>query len=160
MKKISLFLALILLLVACQPGLASSLVYEKNGFTINALEGEVGDEPYQVLIMFLPPTADGFTPNVNVQIQPFAGTMADYTTLSKQQIEGAGWKLLNLSTPGKDVITLEFAGEAQGFAFHWYAKAVKNGDRVYLVTATASENYWAELAGQLKSTVDSFKLKK
>ncbi|NLW09819.1 MAG: hypothetical protein GX036_08180 [Firmicutes bacterium] len=160
MKKSLLFfcLASILLLAICPPGLAS-VVYEKNGFTINALEGEVGAVPYQVLVMFLPPTADGFTPNVNVQIQPFAGTMADYTALSKQQIENAGWKLLNQATPGKDVVILEFAGEAQGFGFHWYAKAVKDGDRVYLVTATASESYWAELAEQLKTTVDSFKLR-
>ncbi|NLY88130.1 MAG: hypothetical protein GX085_00685 [Firmicutes bacterium] len=160
MKKTFLCLSLILLFVTCPPGLASTLVYEKNGFTIDALEGEVGAEPYQVLVMFLPPTADGFAPNINIQIQPYPGTMEDYIALTKQQIAGAGWKLLELATPGKDVITLEFAGEPQGFGLHWYAKAVKDGDRVYLVTATASENFWADLAGQLKSKVDSFMLKK
>jgi len=158
MKKTVLFfcLPLILLFVTCPPGLASTLDFKKNGFTIDALEGEAGAEPYQVLVMFLPPTADRFAPNINVQIQPYTGTIDDYAALSKQQIAGAGWELLAQAKPGKNVLTLEFAGDG----LHWYARAVKDGDRVYLVTATASETYWTELAGQLKSTVNSFKLKK
>ncbi|HHU81493.1 MAG TPA: hypothetical protein GXZ26_00605 [Firmicutes bacterium] len=158
MKKSVLFfcLSFILFFLACLPGLASTLDFEKNGFTIDALEGEVGSKPYQVLVMFLPPTADGFAPNINVQIQPYTGALADYKALSKQQIENAGWELLELATPGKNVLILEFAGDG----LHWYAKAVKDGDRVYLVTATASENFWGDLAEQLKSKVGSFKLKK
>lgn len=160
MKKIFFCLCLIMLFVTCPPGFASTLNYEKSGFTIDALEGEVGNEPYQVIVMFLPPTADYFTPNVNVQIQPYPGTIADYIALTKQQIEDAGWELLNQPTPKKNVVILEFAGAPQGFGLHWYAKAVKDGDRVYLVTATASEDFWADVAEQLKSTVESFKLKK
>ena len=158
MKKTVLFfcLSFILLLMTCPPGLASTLHFEKNGFTIDALEGEVGAEPYQVLVMFLPPTADRFAPNINIQIQPYTGTIDEYIALTKQQITGAGWELLELATPGKNVLTLEFAGDG----LHWYARAVRDGDRMYLVTAAASETYWGDLAGQLKSTVDSFKLKK
>ena len=45
MKKVCSFcLASILLLAICPPGLAS-VVYEKNGFTINALEGRLAPYP-------------------------------------------------------------------------------------------------------------------
>jgi len=44
--------------------------------------------PQQALMMFLPVT-DGFAANVNVQIQPYAGTIEDYTALSLQQFKSA-----------------------------------------------------------------------
>jgi hypothetical protein len=106
------------------------------------------------------PISGGFAPNVNVQIQPFEGTISDYVSLSKQQFAQAKLKLLKEETRDKVTAFLEYSGEMQGQALHWYAKAVSNAGRVYLVTATATEDQWNSVAAKLKACVDSLELNK
>src|SRR5689334_20919211 len=58
------------------------------GFSIAALEEPPGTSPQQALMMFLPAT-DSFAANVNVQIQPYSGSMEDYIALTLDQVKKA-----------------------------------------------------------------------
>ena len=53
----------------------------------------------------------------------------------------------------------EFKGNTKGQNYHWYAKAVKHLQHVYLVTATDSQQNWDSHKQQLMSVVNSFELK-
>ena len=132
------------------------LHFETLGFSIQPLEEAPQGRPYQALLMFLP-ASEGFSPSINVQIQPFAGTIAEYDQLSKRQFEAVGWTVASeKSTP--ESMTWDFSGEQQGRDLHFYAKAVASGGSVYLVTATALASQWDRVGAQLKDCVDSFEL--
>src|SRR5258706_6400943 len=126
------------------------------GFTIAPLEAPPGESPQQALMMFLP-AADGFAANVNVQIQPYNGSIDDYLALSLKQFKSAGLKVVQQKMPAKSVATFEYTGELQGRSLHWYARAEKSAGSVYLVTATAAPSQWSTEAARLKSCVDSFR---
>jgi hypothetical protein len=126
------------------------------GFSIAPLEDPPGGSIQQPLMMFLPIT-NNFAANVNVQIQPYPGTMDEYMALTEEQFKRADFNLLRKNPLGKTTVVFEYTGDMQGRALHWYAKAEKSGDKVYLVTATSSEDEWSKLATRLKACVDSFR---
>jgi len=148
--------AIILTASVSQGQSTSQLHFPKTGFSIAPLEAPLSQAPQQALMMFLPST-DGFAPNVNVEIQPYAGTMDDYVALSLAQFKSAKMKVLHQKTYGKSVAVFEYTGEARGQLLHWYAKAEKCAGRVYLVTATATQGQWSKVAAPLKACVDSFR---
>jgi hypothetical protein len=133
---------------------AKPLHFASAGFSIAPLESPPGDTLIQPLIMCLP-ARDGFAANVNVQIQPYKGKLDDYTSLTGAQLKGAGLTLLQYKSGGKSVAIYEYNGTIQGRALHYYQRAEKSGDSVYLTTATATEDQWAELGPRLKTCVDS-----
>jgi hypothetical protein len=135
------------------------LHFGEHGFSIKPLKGKVTDVPTQVLFMAMSPQA-GFAPNVNVQLQPYEGSIDQYFALSKSQFGPMGIKVLWDKKTGPDSISFEYAGAMQGHELHWYARAVRPKNRavVYLITATASAEQWASVATALKDNVDSFKL--
>ena len=161
--KMKRFVVAILLAASCLAclGAASSgrLRFRDAAFSIQPLEAAPGRIPYQVLMMFLPPS-DGFAPNVNVLIQPYAGTIDDYTTLSKSQFLAAGYKMISETKQGAAAVLFEYSGKFQGRELHWYSKATSSGTTVYLATATATEDQWRSLSGQLKACVDSLAVDK
>src|SRR5437667_4949030 len=132
------------------------LLFPVTGFSIQPLETAVGKVPQLALFMALP-VSDGFAANVNVQIQPYSGTLDEYIALSEEQFKAAGWKVIQRSKQGQSAVVFEYVGEMQGRALHWYAKAVHATDRVYLVTATATETQWKREAVPLKECIDSFR---
>lgn len=148
----SIFLAV--LTIHGQP--TNRLHFPTTAFSIAPLEAPLGESAQQVLMMFLPVT-DGFSANVNVQIQPYDGTIDEYLALSLSQFKTAGLKLLQQKTPGKSVVVFEYTGEMQGRLLHWYARAEKTAGKVYLVTATAADEQWSKVAARLKVCVDSFR---
>ena len=127
-----------------------------NGFSIAPLEGTSDAGPYQGVIMMLPPS-EGFAPNVNVQIQPYKGTLKEFTELSVKQFKDFGLTILKEDATAT-AITWEYTGPFQGHQLHWYAKAIQGRGRIYLVTATALESQWESVSGKLKDCVNSFKL--
>ena len=129
--------------------------FASSGFSIAPLEAPKGQLTQQVLMMFLPTTGD-FTPNVNVQIQPYDGSLDDYIKLSVKQFESANLKMVQQGRTKDSGAVFEYLGEIQNRRLHWYAKAQKSQGRVYLVTATALEEHWSEVAPNLKNCVDSF----
>jgi len=154
------FKALIVSLIFTGPIFAADFVTsEKYGFemeapTINSLNTET----VQYLAMCLP-AKDGFAPNVNLQIQPFAGSLQEYNDLSVRQFKDAHLKVLENQTLGSE-IDMEYAGDFRGNSLHWYARAIKQDQKIFLLTATALEKSWAADSGPLLESIRSFKLTK
>ena len=136
---------------------AETLNFPQAGFSIDSLEASPSNNGGQVLYMFLP-TENGFSPNINVMIQPYLGTIEQYRSLSEAQFKRAAWKIISIQDKG-NTITFEYSGLFRGNQMHWYAKAVKKGDLVYLVTGTDSQLTWGKNKSKLMIAVDSFKLK-
>ncbi len=145
-------LALSLPLAADEP---ARLEFKANGFSIEAIE-ETSEATMQVLIMTLPP-ADGFTPNVNVQVQPYDGTLEDYLALSKTQFVQVKFKELKTETKD-DRCVLEYTGTVQGRLLHFYSVAKKRGNKIVLVTATAAQAQWLKVSPKLIHCADSLKI--
>jgi len=132
------------------------LYFPVSGFSIAPLEASPGEKTSQALMMFLPASGD-FAGNVNVQIQPYSGTIEEYTTLTLKQFKDAGMKLIAQKKAGTSGVLFEYSGELQGRALHWYSRAEKRAGHVYLATATAAEEDWPRQGTQLKTCVDSLR---
>jgi PsbP len=132
-----------------------TLHFKANSFSIAPLEETSGSTNGQVLAMSLP-ASEGFAPNVNVQIQPFKGTLKEYVDLSKKQFTAAKFALI--SEKSTDTVhTFEYTGLIQGNKLHFYQKAEMGRGKVYLVTGTAKETQWEAVGAKLKKCIDSFK---
>ena len=156
-----LLTAMLLALVIAMPCLgeentASRLYFHKSAFSISALEADDPGSTYTVLAMFLP-VSDKFAPNVNIIIQPYQKTLAEYANLTRSQFKAGRFTIIQESFSA-DSVAWEYAGKMGELALHWYARAVRKGGLVYLVTATAAETQWPALSGKLKECVDSFRV--
>jgi hypothetical protein len=140
--------------VAAEPD--SRLQFKSNGFSIAPLEERSETAICQAVMMFLPAT-EGFAPSVNVQIQPFDGTINDFASLSQQQFKAAGFTVVSENIT-KTTLVWEYSGLFQGRKLHWYARAVQDKKAIYLVTATAADAQWKTVSVKLKACVDSFKI--
>jgi len=136
---------------------ASQLDFPKTGYSIDSLEAEPSQSISNALHMFLPPE-NGFSGNVNVMLQPYSGSLEEYKALSEAQFKQLNLEMI-LSFVSQEQLTFEYKGTMQGKMLHWYAKAYKKGDIIYLVTATDAQINWEKNKGQLSATVDSFTLK-
>jgi hypothetical protein len=155
--KKSAILLLVLLVVSVAASSASGLLhFASTGFSIAPLEAPAGDASYQALMMLLP-AKGGFAGNVNVMIQPYEGTIDEYASLSLKQFKDAEMKVVQQAKAGKSGYFFEYTGVLQGRALHWYSRAEKSGNHVYLATATATERDWPKQSAQLKACVDSFR---
>ncbi len=155
-KLFAVFSFVLLMASASNAESTNRLLFPAAGFTIAPLDAPPGESIQQPLMMFLP-ASDGFAANVNVQIQPYTGSIEEYVALTLGQFKSAGVKLLQQKTPAKSVVVFEYSGDMQGRALHWYARAEKSGGSVYLVTATTTGAQWGKEAARLKSFVDSFR---
>lgn len=140
---------------------AGELVFSQYGFSINSLEAQMGSksvetEVTQAVIMYLP-LKRGFTGNVNVQIQPYAGSLAQYLELSESQFKQFDLTILRSGVEKKRVF-FEYQGLLSGQELHWYSVAEKKGDLIYLVTATDLQANWLESKEKLISVANSFAL--
>ena len=102
------------------------------------------------------PASQGFAANVNVQLQPFTRSIEEYKEITLNQFKAGNMKVIGAKVAGNSELALEYSGQYQTQALHWYARALKSGERIYLVTATGREQQWAEQGPQLKRCVDSF----
>jgi predicted phage tail protein len=148
-----------LLLAICSQSRAATIELPLYGFQIDALDAAPdASRPTTVIQTFLPAT-EGFAPNINVQIQPYTGTIKDYAALSKSQFEQMKWKVIADQQPNDNEWNAEYTGTLQGHDLHFYARAVSTDGKVYLITATASESQWATVGDTLRKHVESFKIK-
>lgn len=131
--------------------------YENNYFSINSLVNDNNIANTQPLIMSLPASA-GFAPNINVQIQRYAGSLDNYAKLSARQFKQFNFKVIK-NKKIKNRLILEYSGNMQNRNLHWYSIAHKKGNNIYLITATSTESQWKKLAKKLIECVKSFKLK-
>lgn len=157
MMKSKLFI-IIVLYVFSVPSISGALTFEQAGFKIDALEAPAGTSAEQPIMMLLP-RKNGFAASVNVQVQSFNDTLANYKKSSDIQFEQAGLVVKTSELKG-DALTFEYVGEMNKHKFHWYSRAYKKNDFIYLVTATSLEIDWFENEEQLITTVNSFELNK
>jgi hypothetical protein len=137
-------------------GESNQVSFNQAGFSINALDSPPSQAGSQPLTMMLAVT-NGFSANVNVQIQPYQGTLEEYKTLTDSQFVQMGLKTISSTIKGNS-FHVEYSGNMQGNELHFYAKAIKKGSSFYLATATDRESQWHINAAKLKSVVDSFVL--
>jgi hypothetical protein len=140
------------------------LRFESEGFNINAdgfsvKRSDIGSVAGQspIAVLYLAPSG-GFAPNVNVLIQNFPSSINDYVSITKKEFDSAGIKVVNEQTVSANEWRVEYAGTLSGRSLHWYARVVKNGDKVFLTTATATPEQWEQVSSKLKRCVDSFAL--
>lgn len=133
---------------------AKELVFEQAGFRIQSFDASPTDLPSQALVMSLPPE-QGFSANVNVQIQPYEGSINEYKRLSDIQFYELEFNVFRSDTLNNTAF-FEYTGKLNDTPLHWYAKAVKVGAHVYLVTATSLDALWDKYRSDLTRTVDSF----
>ncbi len=133
-----------------------TLSFAEHGFAIDAPAGHDDEKVHQVVALYLPQTG-GFAPNVNVQVQPFAGTMDEYIAISRDQFKANGVKLVTEKHDAKSA-TLEYTGALQGHALHWYARAYRGKKGIVLATATTDESQWTSAGPALRRSVDSLHL--
>jgi hypothetical protein len=126
------------------------------GFSIAALDSPPDQTARQALVMLLP-ASDNFSANVNVQIQPYTGSIEEYGTLTETQFKDAGVKVIEQKKLGKTAMVFEYSGEMRGQFVHCYARAEKAGDHVYLATATATQDQWPKQSAKLKACIDSLR---
>jgi len=151
-RKAALVFVMCLCASACLGGATSDrLTFRAGRFSIEPLEG------FQVLAMTLP-VSDAFAANVNVQIQPYPGTLDDYVALSKQQFTQAGLELIREARRGQSGWVVEYRGTMVDRDLHWYAKAELRQEKTYLATATALESQWPAVSRKLKACVDSLQV--
>jgi hypothetical protein len=99
--------------------------------------------------------------NINVQIHPFPGTLKEYMDLSRTQFDQffeKGWKILSEKQDEKEA-SCELVGTRKGKEYHSYSRAVKEGTKLYLITATALHEEWGTVGEKLRRHVDAFKAK-
>ena len=102
----------------------------------------------------------GFASNINVMIQNVGLTMDQYRELSNGQFKQMELKILSETRKkigGKDAILWEYEGKSQGRALHWMSLAVSDGERVFLITGTATQDEWETASKQFRTCLDSFK---
>jgi hypothetical protein len=149
MNRYSLLVVLAILIV---PSILRSQEFE---FTPPAFGA--GNEG-QVFYYFLP-THNEFAANVNLQIHNFNGSLDEYDKVSREEFEQNGITMVD-SRKSANELMYEYAGELNGRALHWYARAIKSGNSIYLITATALNDRWDLESKVLIASVQSFRLKR
>jgi len=136
----------------------SRLNFETYGFSIDNLQVPSGDkgDVFQTVMMFLP-ASDGFAPNVNILIQKFSGTVAEYLKISETQFTAAQAVVINKKQTDKNLI-LEYTVNMNGKDIHVYSKAIFDKDVVYLASGTSLVSQWKSVGTVLKKNVDSIQL--
>ncbi|MEI7730657.1 MAG: hypothetical protein WCO56_13870 [Verrucomicrobiota bacterium] len=154
--KAWLLIGLVVVSSVCMNGAdqTAKCTFSNQGYSIAPLdEAPAGDTTYHCLTMFMP-VSDGFAPNVVVQLQRYTGTIAEYVALSKLSLAAQGMTITKESATETTVV-FEYKGTFKGRPLHWYAKAVKNGAKVVLATAAATEGQWKTASEKLLKCVNS-----
>ena len=139
-------------------GVDSKIDYPDLGFSINAPGFNAGSTG-TVLMVFMP-AKNNFSPNVNIQIQPYKDSINDYDKLTKSQFITANFTVISSRAVGPNEIQYEYKGKMSGRIFHWLARAVKVNDSVYLITATGTDDDWESYKSDLSASMLSFQFNK
>ena len=103
-----------------------------------------------------------FSANINIQIQQFTGTIKEYMDVSRAQFEQMfekGWKIVSEKQDEEKEWSCELTGTAKGKDYHFYARAIRDGSKVYLITATALQTEWGSFGEKMRRHVDAFQTK-
>ncbi len=123
--------------------------------TLNAGSSQVN---YVPLIMCMPPT-DGFSSNVNINVQIYSGSLEDYIQLSKSQFTQMDLNILRAEIiEGFGVF--EYTGKIQKREMHCYAKVLKRQGKIYLITGTTLKSLWNKDKQEIIDCVNSASIEK
>jgi len=109
--------------------------------------------------IFLLRPLNGFSPNVNVTLQPYRSGLRPYAALSKRQFRRLGFNVLHQRFFGRaQAWDVEYTGIIGNRVLHFYARAFKVGNGVLLWTATIPDDQWdSKPADELIDIISSIK---
>ncbi len=136
----------------------NTFVSEDLGISIEVPISKESEALTHQVAMFFLPASDGFAANVNIQKQKYSESIEAYDKLSVNQFTNLNWIVLNRK-PKNDEVVYEYKGNMQSRPLHWYARVIKHGQYVYLVTATCLDSNWQKQKTELMKSIDSFKIK-
>ncbi|MGX5913830.1 hypothetical protein ACR0ST_03765 [Aliidiomarina sp. Khilg15.8] len=122
-------------------------------FTPPAFPDDTGGQVFQYFM----PASNGFAANVNLQIQPYEGSLEEYEALSIAQFEQLELEVVQTDRSDGELM-FEYRGDMQGTEMHWYARVIQHDGLFYVVTATALAERWDEERDELTRSVQSFSL--
>jgi len=140
--------------VAAENG--KTVTLPRSGYAIEVLDpGPAKAVAFDSFKMFLPPQG-GFASNIDVQHQPYRGTLSDYAAPSVAAIQQANLTIGNARVENGAYMA-EATGKVAGIdiELHFYFKAIKSGDNVILATATIPSSRWDTEKARLLPIVDS-----
>lgn len=111
--------------------------------------------------MFFAPAKNNFASNLGVMIQTSKMSLDEYIKTSQDQFKEANLKVTaenKVKVSGRDAVVWEYEGKAAEKELKFMALAVVDGDRVFLVTGTATSADYESLAKEFKASLDSFKI--
>lgn len=158
MKTKNQFSCIILALFCAVTLNAVAAEYPYYGLRLADLDALVAKEPGNVLRVAFD-ESDGFTANINIQIQHFSGTMKEYMEISHKsfdQLFDKKWSTVSEDQKGEKGCLVEITGTLKGREYHFYARAVKQPEKVYLITATSLQSQWATVGDKMRRYVDAF----
>lgn len=130
------------------------------GSQLKDLDAVIAKSRGKNIIIYLEESG-GFRANINVLIQsPFPGTMKEYIELSRREFDqlfDKKWKMLSEKQEGEKEWFAELVGTRKGEEYHFYSRAVKEGDKVYQITATATQKQWGSVEEKLRRHVNAFR---
>jgi len=150
------------LLAICTALMLSSPLVGANSLTHDELGFRFAPPPFpaeatgQVFMVFMP-AADGFAANINLLVQPFTGTLAEYHQVTQKEFAHGVLDVVS-SDLGSDEIRYEYTGTMNKLDLHWLARARKSGDRIHLLTATGLAARWNEEGPHLTAALNSYTL--
>jgi len=137
----------------------NTYISEDLGISIEVPMSKESKAPSYQVAIFLLSASDGFAANVNIQKQKYSASIEAYDNLTVRQFKNFKFNVLERKRKDNEV-TYEYKGYGQGKSLHWYARAIKQGKHVYLVTATGLDSHWSEQKAELMNSVNSFKVEK
>jgi len=103
------------------------------------------------------PLEDKFASNVNLVSQEHVGSLEVYDQITRAQLEHFSFEVLHSEIRDGEIV-YEYRGELKGRRMHWYQRALKRGDTIYLITASFPQSRAATDGPILRASVDSFRL--
>ena len=127
-------------------------------FTLNSLGGETDKSGANGTKVITYSTENGnFKSNVNVIVQDYTQSIQDYADLTNQQIKDAGLKLILQKEVSPNDVAIEYSGNMNGQNLHFYARFIKKGNLMYIVTGTSSDGeQWKRIQNDIVNCVNSF----
>ena len=161
--KTKLKLAVITLLALCALSALSAADGElpHYGAKLKDLDALIEKEPGKTLFIKVD-EGGGVSANINIQIHQFPGTLKEYMDLSRAQFDQffeKGWKILSEKQDGEKEASCEVVGSRKGKEYHSFSRAVKEGPKLYLITATALQEQWGSVGEKMRRHVDAFQAK-
>lgn len=117
---------------------------------------EITPPPASYTTSFTLAPNNGFAANVNVQVQTYPGSLKEYDDLSSGQFASLGWTVTAKTLDEKE-LRYDYNGMMNGNHLRWHCRAIKDQNKVYLITATDLLANWDKNKDVLLHSVNSFK---